>query len=118
MNLIKKTIFEGSGELFIQLGDVRLQLPAKKVRDLYHQNAKDLIFGIRPEHVQIIRDHQSTPLTGKVTTTEIMGRETLLHIRISDHALLGLTADKKIKEGDIVGATPDTERAHFFNVNG
>ncbi len=79
MNLIESKLIVHQGDAFIQIGDQSFKLCSES--DLKIKKVKDLILGIRPEHIEIT----NTPadLQGTVTFLEIHGNRSLVHIDIN-----------------------------------
>ena len=114
MNLMKAAASEEGGKLVLRLGRYALSLPAETARRVRALGTKEILFGIRPEHIRPERRAEGDRDAGKVTAIENLGRELLLRVRIDDSVLAILTDDKSFREGDSVAPSIDPGAAHFF----
>ncbi len=75
-----------------------------------------LLFGVRPEDVKITQDGQ---FAGKVTLTEPLGVETIIHIRVGDQTLLSIVpGTTTMRINDDIRFDVNSQRLHFFNTEG
>lgn len=87
MNFVN-TKLEGSGsDLKLVMGDMSLPIPADIASHYVDHVGKDLLFGIRPEHMTELRpaekDNLKDEFTRKVVVTEPMGVDTMVFIDIN-----------------------------------
>lgn len=86
MNLIESKIVKENNNLYISFGNTRLLIPedkSKVIKEKGYVN-KEVIFGIRPEHIddnpEIIRESGLTLMDSKVEVIENMGAEVYLYL--------------------------------------
>lgn len=74
---------------------------------------KDIIFGARPEHVDLT---DGEGLKAKVMVTELLGSEIHLHIYVqSEVHTVKTDASTLIKAGDIITVIPESSKIHLFD---
>ena len=84
MNFIPARLVNGGGALNVELPDgIRLPVPAERTARYAPLAGKEVIFGIRPEHLTEIRPNDHRPHLARFEAApevvEPMGMETLLH---------------------------------------
>jgi multiple sugar transport system ATP-binding protein len=93
MNMIPATITQAAGALTVQLGDgLSVPVPEERTARYAPHANKDLLFGIRPEHLTEatrIDKQNLAPLTVKLDVIEPMGMETLVHFHINGTSVCG-----------------------------
>ncbi len=85
MNFIPCRIVEGGGDLGVRLGDAfTLPVPAESRAAYRPYVGRELIVGLRPEHLTECRAHgQGAELTVPVDVVEPMGMETMVYVTIA-----------------------------------
>ena len=82
------------------------------------ENGVELTFGVRPEHLVLVKPEPGG-LQGEVVVAERLGAETYFHIRVADQNLIvKIDGDSSVLVGDTVGLAFDPARAHFFFKDG
>ena len=77
---------------------------------------ESFLLGIRPEDVT---PHPEGEFFGKVTLTEPLGVETIVHIKANGQSLLSLVSGiTNLTVGDEVRFNTNHERLHFFAMDG
>ncbi|WP_291295190.1 ABC transporter ATP-binding protein [Elioraea sp.] len=93
MNMIPATLTQAAGALSVQLGDgLSVPVPEERTARYAPHANKDLLFGIRPEHLTEatrIDKQNLAPLTVKLDVIEPMGMETLVHFHINGTSVCG-----------------------------
>ncbi len=118
MNLVSATV-SGEGENpVLGLGRSRIPLPPEPARKVKSLGSATVLFGIRPEHINVSPGIAEAKVTGSVEAVENLGREFLLRVRVEDHTLSVLTNRKTIGEGQTVSLDLLLEKAHFFREEG
>jgi len=80
MNQLKGTLTETG----VNIGGTEIELS-----DVVNANAgRDVIVGIRPEHVTLSAGQQTSPLPIALDLVEPLGSEALLHVRFGDDTLV------------------------------
>ncbi len=114
MNLVKTTVLEEGGNLFLRLGRDRILLPpgpAARVRAL---GSAEILFGIRPEHLSVTRSPPDGTVAGTITSAEYLGRETTLHVLVHGIEFAAVAGETIFREGDTAGLLFDMNRMHFY----
>ncbi|MBF9035838.1 ATP-binding cassette domain-containing protein [Rhodobacterales bacterium HKCCE2091] len=74
--------------------------------------------GIRPQHLDVVDPDAADAFTGEITTTEFLGHEVNLHVRLGGEPLVAVTpADDTttaLGRGDRVGLKPRGAKVHLF----
>jgi multiple sugar transport system ATP-binding protein len=85
MNFLPCRLIEQGSELAVDLGSaLTLPVPAHRAAGYRPYLGRDLIFGLRPEHITEKRPYsEGAPFTLPVDVMEPMGTETLIHIEIA-----------------------------------
>jgi multiple sugar transport system ATP-binding protein len=118
MNLVKSTVLEETGDLFLRLGEDKLLLPPGPAARVRAFGSADILFGIRPEHLSITHSPPDGMVVGTVTAAEYLGRETTLHVRVHGIVFAVLAGETTVREGDAVGLLFDMNRLHFYEDRG
>lgn len=95
-------------------------LTEKQYSSLEKIDGKEVIFGIRPEDIEITRARKDQySIKSEVYFSQSMGVEDILNLNISRGLMLRAIALPKIliKTGEMVFANINMERAHLFNKN-
>ena len=93
MNFFDATLVGENGDLYVDGGAFRLQVPNEKVQVLLPYKSKKVIFGIRPDD---IHDPEFTPpnitagkIKAEVDVTELMGNEVFVHLLLGEKSFVG-----------------------------
>jgi multiple sugar transport system ATP-binding protein len=116
MNQVSATVIEKDGGLCIA-GDGFCFVVPKGDSNGLTPGTKG-IFGVRPEHLEIVstQPHTDAPFKMRVDLVEPMGAQTLLLCRDGETSLRVLIArNDKITRGDHVGMQLGNGRCHFFD---
>jgi multiple sugar transport system ATP-binding protein len=102
--------------LVIGKNEMNLQLTAKQ-RDALKGYRKDtVIFGIRPEDIEVSREKRKNAFQCSVYFTQSMGAEDILNLKIDSVTCRALAAPRlMIKLGEVVSVSFDMNRAHLFD---
>jgi multiple sugar transport system ATP-binding protein len=89
-----------------------------KLRTLAEKDARGILVGVRPEHVQITGPEEGV-LRGTVNLIGALGSERIVYIRLNhDEILAKLLADVSLKEGETVGIDFDEKNLFVFDKAG
>ncbi len=87
MNMLPCRIEQGEERLAVRLGDgTTLAIPASRQERYAPFKGREMIFGLRPEHLTEVRDGArpgAVPFTAKVDVVEPMGMETMVHFFVA-----------------------------------
>lgn len=132
MNFLKAFIREKDGQYFVEFGkeatktekEIKFSLPIseqKNYRDcLKAYIDKEVIIGIRPEHIHDEQMYLSSMPEGivdaKVEVTELMGAETYLYMDCAGQNIIARVDPKSTaRPQDDIKVTFDTSRIHIFD---
>ncbi|MDP4153652.1 MAG: sn-glycerol-3-phosphate ABC transporter ATP-binding protein UgpC [Bacillota bacterium] len=122
MNFITATLTEEGGVAYLKYGKNTLKLPDSKGKNpaLKEYFGKEVIFGIRPEHIHDEEMYLSTIPDGiidaKIEVTELMGAETYLHfVTEGFNATARVSPNTTAKPGDLIKMTIDVNKIHLFD---
>jgi len=103
MNFVRGTVKNGC----ISFGDNVLDLKKVLPNGIAAWEGKKVVFGFRPEHIQLGQHPDAYPVTAKVELTEMLGENSNIYITAgSDHAIL------KVDSHD----TPETDVDLSFSI--
>jgi multiple sugar transport system ATP-binding protein len=137
MNLYDAKVGEGGRS--VKLGSQEIELPDAKVLQhpaLPGYAGKDLVVGMRPEHLHTANGGPGPTLTGDVSLVEALGSELVVHFAIDANRVLAegavdkdeaaavqrgegvarVDAKTQVKAGDRMTFAVDTEHMQFFDV--
>jgi multiple sugar transport system ATP-binding protein len=89
MNFLPCRLLDGGGDLAVELG-TGLKLPVPRTRTERYRPylGRDLVFGLRPEHITERRTYiEGAEFTLPIDVVEPMGTETMVHLEIADVAV-------------------------------
>ena len=92
MNFVPAKITEENSTLYVDAKGFKLPIPDKKVSFIREMKQKEIILGIRPEHIKVAalcdRRVFTTPFTATVEVVETLGAEIQLDVMAGDHSLV------------------------------
>jgi multiple sugar transport system ATP-binding protein len=120
MNFFDAALIEENNKMFADCRDFRVEVPADRIPTYKPYLGKEVVFGIRPEHVH---DPDYAPsgiipamIEGRIDVTELMGNEVLTYFA-TEHAEFIGRFDPRTKSS--IGATKtavfDMNRMHLFD---
>ena len=119
MNFAEATVTKGGKAL--KFDKYELPLPADKAEALKAYDGKEVVFGIRPEHVHDEPDFlEKAPkdaiMDASVDVTELMGAEIYLYVNINGASITArVDPASKAKPGDTIKIAFDLSRIHIFD---
>jgi len=121
MNFVNCTIVQKNGGFYAKSSGFSLKIPERFAQLAAAHCDRDVILGIRPEHLTDSASCQNPePDSGfraLIRVIESAGSEKLVHIRIQDDTLVArLDPHVQLKTGDIVDFTARMESAHIFDI--
>jgi glycerol transport system ATP-binding protein len=110
MNILPVTKKDGK----FAIGDNRIEVPSQ-ISNLADGPYR---IGVRPHHVRLSQpDGKALELKGKISTTEITGSESFIHVRVDDADIVALTHGvRRVTIGD--RASVFLEQSRFFVFDG
>ncbi len=132
MNFIESKLIKDGKDFYVEFGSedtktragvkYRVKLPADKNKDgvLEPYADKEIIMGIRPEHVHNEEDllavHTDGIVEADVEVTELMGAETYLYMNCEGQAINARVAPTNTaRPGDKIKIAFDTAKIHLFD---
>jgi ABC-type sugar transport system ATPase subunit len=113
MNLLPATLEGEEREKgILLLGGLRLKVPRKNVI-----SGREVLVGVRPEHLCLVSEETEGAMPGTVRMVEPLGREFLLQIATDAGDLQALAAENPPQRGENVRLYLDPRRLHFFPAN-
>jgi multiple sugar transport system ATP-binding protein len=110
MNFIEGTLEPGQG--FRASGGERMPLPP----GIEASTKRMVIYGIRPEHIEIAKDDQTPTLRTTVAIVEPMGAETLIQAHFEGGSItLSYRGKERFKAGDHLALLLDEQQVHVFD---
>jgi len=97
-----------------------LPLPKGRERVLRALDAREVVLGLRPEHISDVAVNPSCPSEARVEcrveVVEPLGAEVYLHLLIGGQPLTArVNPDTQARAGETLQVTLDLDRAHFFD---
>jgi multiple sugar transport system ATP-binding protein len=123
MNFVDGLVEKKQLLTFVEFGNgLRLDIPKQLHKKLLPYTGKEIICGIRPEHISSKERKSGKRSTHKVSVevVEPMGNETYVYFTTRSHSpsyVARLTAAKGVRIGEPTILAIDTTRIHFFDKN-
>ncbi len=132
MNFIESKLLKEGEDFFVEFGSedtktragvkFKLKLPASKNENdcLVPYIGKDVIVGIRPEHVhnepELIAANPDGVVEADLEVSELMGAETYLYLNSEGFPLIArVSPDSKDRPGDRITVAMETAKMHIFD---
>ncbi|MCT4620636.1 MAG: sn-glycerol-3-phosphate ABC transporter ATP-binding protein UgpC [Marinisporobacter sp.] len=117
MNFIPVKIIEKKGEVLIQFEESAFFIEREKGKALKEKGyiGKEMILGIRPEHIYFEEEKNRIPIRGRVELMEYIGSETYVYIETTNGNIIGKTDEIAIKRGEMIDVYIDIEKFHLFD---
>jgi multiple sugar transport system ATP-binding protein len=115
-----QAIVKGDGKgMHLEIGGFRVPVPEERVNDLLPYQAKEIIFGIRPENICDPKCQPVTieaPVKAMVDVTEVMGSEIFLHLVADGKPFLARVDPRtRARPGQEIQVSFDMTRMHAFD---
>ena len=120
MNFIDSEIIRDGKDIKVCFSGYKLDIPKEKKPMLEKYIGKEIILGVRPEHIGAVNsaDTQKTDCIIDVTAeiSEMTGSETNVYFRLgNDTHIARIKAENKINSGDRLKLCINTNNIHFFD---
>ena len=125
MNFMDAKLLNEDGKYSVQAGDAKIMLTEKQQELLKEKNtpSSDIILGIRPENLKVVKEKSSNTLTGKLSVSEMMGSSVHLHVNINDKEIViiepladqGIDLSEAYKFDSDVTVSLEGDVCHLFN---
>jgi len=119
MNFFDADLDGTSETVFLQAGDVRIDLPAEKSQLLAGYRGKQVVVGIRPEDLKPAPDHnEGQTIRGIVEVVEPIGNETYVDLNAGNFSLIAAVGRKsRIKPHSGLVIHPVIGNLHLFDTD-
>ncbi|MDO5027696.1 MAG: sn-glycerol-3-phosphate ABC transporter ATP-binding protein UgpC [Bacillota bacterium] len=120
MNFIRGRLLKENGEYFIENSSMKVQIMAADGRDLEAKAYlnKDLLIGLRPEHIYDQMDQATVEVQAQVDFMEMLGAEKYLYLKLKDLDLIArFRSTSDIAKGQQVKVYLDKSKIHFFDID-
>lgn len=122
MNFFEATLVSEENKLYVDTGSFRVPVPADRNKMYNAYVGKQVVFGIRPEHIHASQyappGIQAAPITGFVDVVELLGHELHLYINVGKANFVA-TVDTRLAPtiGGSVDLVMDMSNMHLFDKN-
>ena len=107
MNFIDGRLDNG----IVTAGTARLPAPPGA-----HGSARDVVYGVRPEHLDLVADGEPGGFDAEVIVIEPTGSETQVFVRLGTQEIVGVFRERHdFKPGQRVRLRPRADNAHLFD---
>jgi multiple sugar transport system ATP-binding protein len=122
MNFLDARIISRDDNLYVDVASFQLLIPAEKKPYLQDKVGREVILGIRPEHMEDASFPDSTTLTDSfkavVEVVETLGSEIQLDVVSGEHGLVArVDARTKAKRHQEITLSVDMQKIHIFDTN-
>ena len=120
MNFFNCVIKEEDGKYIAEMKSFKLPIPANRFKNIGHYTNKEVILGIRPEHIQD-KDFCADPkpeltVVADVDVTELMGSEVYLYLsKGQDSFVARVDAHTRAKDNSSHAVVFDVNKVHLFD---
>jgi multiple sugar transport system ATP-binding protein len=125
MNFVQAHLEASNGTLFASFGPNTLELPARALPSSLTREARDVIIGLRPEHLEVATNgsNEKAVLRAPVTLAEPVGAQVIVHldlatVRAGDQGgdfCACLDARRPCSRGETLTLAVDPAALHFFD---
>ncbi|MFW6063678.1 MAG: ABC transporter ATP-binding protein [Chloroflexota bacterium] len=122
MNFFDATVVGEEGNMYVDTGDFRIQVPEHRKGPFDSYVGKEVIFGIRPEHIHARQfappKITASPIQAQVEVVELLGHELHLYMDGGQNSFVA-TVDTRLAPsvGQDLDLVLDTDRMHLFDKN-
>ncbi len=120
MNFFDATVVGEEGNMYVDTGDFRIQVPESRKSAYDPYVGKEVILGMRPEHIHA-REYApplttTSPLQATVDVVELLGHELHLYLDSGQNNFVA-TVDTRLAPsiGQELDLVMDTDRMHLFD---
>lgn len=122
MNFVDSRVIKENNKLYISFADVKLEIPEDKAKVLEDKGyaGKDVVFGIRPEHMddnpEFVKEFGASKMTAKVEVMENMGAESYLYLVCNGKNLIArVESSTKAKTDAVIEVALNMNKMHVFD---
>ena len=117
MNLVPTRLESGPDGLTIGLGEeLRLPVPCDRIRRYAEHTGRDVILGLRPEHLVWAPDHGAGAIDAVASVVEPLGADTLVFFELNGREMVSrVPPGAAYRAGDRVRLKPVLAGMHLFD---
>ncbi|MBK1811720.1 sn-glycerol-3-phosphate ABC transporter ATP-binding protein UgpC [Clostridium sp. YIM B02505] len=122
MNFLDAKVSEEQGKIVLTVGTEKIVLNAEQSSVLKKNNyvGKDVIMGIRPEHIDddpdFIARNQNSVIEAKVEVTELMGAESYIYVsKDGNNMTIRVNGSTRLQTGDRGKFAIEVDKIHVFD---
>jgi multiple sugar transport system ATP-binding protein len=117
MNFIPVSL-EGTGDSAVLKADgIEIPLPAAFRQGVGATTGRDLIVGVRPEHLDVVpTGGETASVQSKADVVEYLGNEELLHVQAAGIDIVAVvSSERQVRPGDVVALHIPLDKMHLFD---
>ncbi|HVC34415.1 MAG TPA: sn-glycerol-3-phosphate ABC transporter ATP-binding protein UgpC [Chloroflexota bacterium] len=120
MNLLEGQMITRDDKLLIDGRGFSLQIPPERASLVDRYAGRDVVVGIRPEHIfdkaEVAEAPPGAGFTAQVDLLEPLGSETLVHALVGGQAITAkVSPDTEMRRGHVTELVVDTRHLHLFD---
>ena len=117
MNFIDVTVHSEAGSTAVEAAGLRLKVQEADARALGPHHGRQVILGVRPEHLVLGDGAPGTSFDARVDVVEQLGSEILLETKVGGTSVTvaRVPAETEVARGDQVRLSAQLGRLHFFD---
>ena len=110
-NILEMVYYEGH----IQFGHQKMAIPDEWMQQIHKANALEMVFGIRPEHLEIMKEPQENTMYATVKSIENLGAEYAVYLDFNNEEVIALSPHKDWQPKETVYIRPNVQHMHIFD---
>jgi ABC-type sugar transport system ATPase subunit len=101
----------------LKFGEQKLQLNSNLIEKIRNETKRDVILGVRPEHIKISPERFENSYQVKITVVEFLGAETIITFEFADgiSGMVSAPGFYNAKMGDFAYVSFPLEKIHIFD---
>ncbi|MGD8778685.1 MAG: sn-glycerol-3-phosphate ABC transporter ATP-binding protein UgpC [Ignavibacteria bacterium] len=108
-NIEGDSVFENKNEKF------KLTVSPGQIKNVNAGVNKNVVMGIRPEHIEVVFEKDESNLQGTIELIEVMGKESFLHLKSQEHKLIvRVDSSINLELGQTIHLKFDSNHIHLF----
>lgn len=116
MNLIEGKISGRGKNALLDMESFKYKLPIEAEEMKERAETPEIVLGIRPEHISILKEKKENTIAAEVELIEPAGKELNVHLGVGEETLLVLADPKSEFEiGEEVWLSPEPDKIHVFD---
>ncbi|WFO74650.1 ABC transporter ATP-binding protein [Desulfurococcaceae archaeon MEX13E-LK6-19] len=119
MNFMEGTLVEKENKLYLDIGEVSIEIPSVYKEPLSKYVGKSIVLGVRPQDIIVSTKPMEGYYKGRIVGYEPLGTETYIHFtvgRLTDYVAV-VKGNIQLELGGIIYWTPRPDKLYFFDKN-